>query len=97
MLDDLPDELIIEICNKRTRIDLYLFSFVNKRYNLLYWESIKYNKMPFRMFIIDSLFELYLYLLKPKIDIIYMSEKHNIYDYIHKYKEKINVFKRGLF
>lgn len=91
MLDYLPDEIIIEICIKRSRLDLYGLSFVNKKYRKLYMESTKYNKLPFKLYLIDSLLELYLYLLKPKIDIIYTSSDNYILFYLERYKEKINV------
>ena len=91
MLDYLPDEIVIEICIKKPRLDLYMFSFVNKKYKKLYWESTKHNILPFKLYLIDSLLELYLYLLRPKIDIIYTSDDNYILFYLEKYRDKINV------
>ena len=66
----LPYDIIIDILIKYTRLEMLYISYVNKNLNIVYWESIKYNKKPFHLTFIDSILELYLYTLSPKIDII---------------------------
>ena len=90
MLNDLPDELIIEICLKHTRLDLYNLSFVNKQFNYLYWKSVENNNYPFHLPFIDSLLELYLYKLIPIIDIVKyrIKKSHDIrlfYSYLNRH------------
>ena len=75
MLDNLPDEIIIDILCRKDRLSMINCMYTSKRYNSLTKESFHYNCLPFRMTIIDSLFEIYLYTLKPQIDIIVIHEK----------------------
>ena len=70
MLDKLPSELVIEIIIKYPRLDMINLAYTNKNNNHIYWNSILYNRRPFRLTRINSLLELYLYYLTPKIDIV---------------------------
>lgn len=70
MLDRLPMEMVIEIIIKYPRIDMLPLAYTNRYYNNIYWDSIRLNRRPFRLTTINSLLELYLYYLTPKIDIV---------------------------
>ena len=95
MILELPEDIIINIIIKNTRLDTLHISYVNKYLNKIYWDNIIFNKIPFHLPFIDSLLELYLYKLTPKIDIVRYKIKidKNIYKFYQPLNKHIKICK----
>ena len=95
LIENLPIEIIIYILQSKTREEMSNFKLLSKKSNFIWNLAINngVDWIPFRLYMIESQFEYYLYKKSPLIDILIMSNSSiiNIENFIEYFRKKINL------